>query len=166
MPLDWKRLIFFSVAIVAGIATGTKGQPLIHGNEQAVNVIVTVFSILAGFLIAIMTIMGEPGSLIGRGWRSCETNRKNVFSRLIRQKWMFYLYLATLGLIFTASLIKDVFPLLTVWIERVYLGGATAAFILSLGLPAALLNIQLERHDELIDAKRKAAGIRASRGTE
>lgn len=157
MSVDWKRLAFFFVAIVAGIAAGAKGQPLIHGNDQAVNVIVTVFSILAGFLVAIMTIMGEPGSLFGRSWRSCEINRKNVFSRLVRQKWMFYLYLATLGLIFAGSLIKNTFPCLTVWVERIYLGGATTAFILSLGLPAALLNIQLERHDEIIEAKRKAA---------
>lgn len=160
MSVDWKRLCFFAVAILAGGAAGTKGQPLIHGNDQAVNIIVTVFSILAGFLVAIMTIIGEPGSLAGRGWRSCEINRKTVFARLVRQKWMFYLYLATLGLIFSASLTKNVCPLLTVWIERLYLGGATTAFILSLGLPSSLLNIQLERHDEIIDAKRKAVGIK------
>lgn len=160
MTVDWKRIFFLFVALGTGVLAGATGQPLIHNNEQAVNVIVTVFSILAGFLVAIMTIMGEPGSLLGRGWRSCEINRKNIFSRLVRQKWMFYLYLATLGLVFTASLTKNVLPLLTVWIERIYLGGATTAFILSLGLPSALLNIQLERHDEIIDAKRKAVGIK------
>jgi hypothetical protein len=34
------------------------------------------------------------------------------------------------------------------------------AFILSLGLPSALMKIQIARHDEIISSKRKAAGIK------
>lgn len=160
MNIDNKRVSFFIFAIGSGILAGLKGQPLIHNNAQAINIIVTVFSVLAGFLVAIMTIIGEPGSLLGKSWRVYEINRKNVFTRLVRQKWLFYLYLTTLGVIFVASLVKTVSPELTIWLERIYLGGATMAFILSLGLPAALLNIQLERHDAIIAAKRKSSNIK------
>jgi hypothetical protein len=103
MGIDWKRIIFFTVAGGAGFVGFCYGQPLIHENELAINVIVTVFSILAGFLVAIMSIMGEPGVFLSRTWRASELNRKNVVNRLIRQKWMFYLYLVTLGLILAAS---------------------------------------------------------------
>lgn len=160
MGNDWKRLSFFGVAIGAGAAGFFYGQPLIHGNDLAINVIVTVFSILAGFLVAIMTIMGEPGTFSARSWRASEVNRKNVVNRLIRQKWMFYLYLVTLGLILVGSLIGKQYPLAGEWIERIYLGTAITAFILSLGLPSALMKIQVARQDEIINSKRKASGIK------
>jgi hypothetical protein len=160
MGTDWKRLSFFGVAFSAGIVGFLFGQPLIHGNDLAVNVIVTVFSILAGFLVAIMTIMGEPGAIASRSWRASEKNRTNVFNRLVRQKWMFYLYLTTLGLILIASLIGKQYPLAGLWIERIYLGAAITTFILSLGLPSALMKIQIARQDEIINSKRKAAGIK------
>lgn len=160
MGIDIKRVGYFIVSLIFGIIAGYQGQPLIHNNSQAINIIVTVFSVLAGFLVAIMTIIGEPGASFGKSWRACEKNRKNVFARLVRQKWMFYLYLSTLGIIFLTSLVKDISPVLTVWLERIYLGGATTAFLLSLGLPASLLNIQLERHETIIKAKRNKDGIK------
>lgn len=160
MSTDWNRIAFFVIAIVAGVLATIFGQPLIHGNDMAINIIVTVFSILAGFLVAIMTIMGEPGIYAGRTWRGHEINRINIFNRLVRQKWMFYLYLVTLGLIFIASLIGKAIPELAVWIEKIYMGTATAAFILSLRLPVTLMDIQLARHEEIIQSKRKACGIK------
>ncbi len=36
-----------------------KGQPFVHGNEKAVDLIINVFAILAGFLIAIMTLFSD-----------------------------------------------------------------------------------------------------------
>lgn len=163
MKIDWKRLSFSGFAFLAGAAGAVFGQPLIHGNAAAINVIVTVFSIFAGFLVAIMTIMGDPGAFSSRSWRANESNRSNIFNRLTRQKWMFILYLITLGLIFAASLIGNLENAPTVlifWIERIYLGTAITAFILSVGLPSALMKIQLAKHDELISARRRSAGIK------
>ncbi|BBA71746.1 hypothetical protein [Geobacter sulfurreducens] len=160
MNFDWKRIFFLVFALLAGVAAAFFGQPFIHGNERAINVIVTAFSILAGFLVAIMTIIGDPGLFANRSWRYAEVARKNLRNRLTRQKWMFILYLITLSLILLASLIEKTCPLVAVWLERVYLGTAVMAFILSFGLPSALMNIQLARHDEMIDAKRKASGIK------
>ena len=157
--IDWGNLCFFAAAAISGIAGATFAQPLIHDNELAINVIVTVFSILAGFLVAIMTIMGEPG-LVGRSWRASEINREIVFGRLVKQKWMFYLYLITLGLIFAASLVGKKSPELAVWLERIYLCTSIAAFILSLRLPSTLMKIQLARHDEVIKTKRRDVNIK------
>jgi hypothetical protein len=160
MPYDIKRIIFFLFAFLSGIAAAIYGQPFIHNNDRAINVIVTAFSILAGFLVAIMTIIGDPGVFSGRGWRYAEVARGNLVNRLYRQKCMFILYLTTLSLILAASLLDQVVPQAVIWIERVYLLFAVMAFILSFGLPSALMNIQLSRHDEIIEAKRKAAGIK------
>jgi hypothetical protein len=151
--IAWARIIFFAISVVAGIVGAVFGQPLIHGNDMAINVIVTVFSILAGFLVAIMTMMGDPGAFSGRSWRANEKGRKKIFNQLVRQKWMFILYLVTLGLVLAASLVGKVLPDVAIWMERVYLGMAISAFILSLGLPSTLMRIQLTKHDEITKSK-------------
>lgn len=158
--LDWKRISYFAFSIIGGLSASYYGQPYIHNNDKAINIIVTVFSILAGFLVALMTLMGDPGGYSSRSWRFFEFKKSAVFNKLSRQKWLFKIYLVTLGSIFISSLIEKNSPSIAVYFEYAYLGLAVSAFILSLSLPTALMNIQLARHDELIEAKRKAAGIK------
>lgn len=126
--------------------------------------IVNVFSILAGFLVTIMTLLGEPMLFRGATWRSEAVKRSNVYRRLVRHKWLFILYLLVLGLIFISTLITKKFPdhYTVHWIERIYLGLATFAFCLSLTLPSRLMNLQLDRFDELVEAKKKSGGSAAS----
>ena len=93
------------------------GQPLIHGNDNAINIIVTVFSILAGFLVAIITIIGDPSSLPSGGWQRARLGSEALYNRLTRHKLLFLMYLTTLLLVFVASLIKEKFIFLDVWIE-------------------------------------------------
>jgi hypothetical protein len=157
---DWGKILYFAIAAAAGIASGWCGQPLIHHNEQAVTVIVTVFSILAGFLVAITTILSDPGPVVRRSWRTMELHRDNIVRRISRQKWLFVLYLITLGLILASTSIDRIWPCAVVWLERIYLGMAVAAFLISLSLPWSLTRIQLDRYDEQIADKRKHAGIR------
>lgn len=160
MSIDWKRTTFISFAVTIGIVSGVFGQPFIHGNERAIGVIVNVFSILAGFLVAIMTIMGDPTGFVNKSWRYAETVRPAVYSKLLRQKYLFILYLLVLTLIMLQSLAEKRFPYIAGIMEQIYFGAAVAAFILSLGLPSALMKIQMDRHDEMIERRRKDAGIR------
>lgn len=160
VKVDFLRLAFFVVAFGFGVLGFLYAPSLIHNNDSAVNIIVTVFSILAGFLIAIMTIIGDPGGFLGRSWRANEIGRKNILNRLKRQKWMFYLYLMTLGLILAASLLGNQFPNVASLLERIYLALALAAFVLSLRLPSALMDIQMKRHDEETKLKREKIGLK------
>ena len=159
MAISVARTVFIGFASISGAAAGLWGQPLIHGNAEAVNIVVTTFSILAGFLIAIMTILGAPGLFARSSWRSAEIQRGESFRKLVRQKWLFILYLLTLGLALAASLIAKVYLPLSVILEHLFLGFAVFAFILSLGLPSALMAIQTNRLDELIKMRREQAGI-------
>lgn len=160
MGIDWKRTIFIAIAAIAGIIAGLYGQPFIHGNERAIGVIVNVFSILAGFLVAIMAIMGDPTSFASRSWRFAEQSRPTIYNKLSRQKYLFILYLVVLLLISVQSLIEKKYPGPAGLLEQLYFGAAVFAFILSMGLPSALMKIQMGRHDELIELRRKDAGIR------
>jgi hypothetical protein len=154
--LDWGYLAFAALAVLSGVLAGWWGQPLIAGNEGATGVIVTVFSILAGFLIAIMTLLGDQSILPG-SWRMASCDRDRIKGMLIRQKWLFYWYLVTLSLIFAASLIRSHYPCATEVLERVYFGLAVSAFVLSFGLPGTLMRVQSERMDAVVKARRERA---------
>lgn len=156
---DWGFVSHATVAIVAGVLAAYFGGPLIHDNDSAVNVIVTTFSVLAGFLIAIMTILLDPSALLPGTWRIASAQRQEFHKRLLRHKWLFFLYVWTLGLIFLATLIEAVWPDVARWLEHLYLGFAVACFVLSLALPSALLRIQSDRVEAVI-----AARIRAAKG--
>lgn len=157
MSIDFKRLAFFGGVVILGACSGYFGQPLIHDNEQASGVIVNVFSILAGFLVTVMTLLGEPSLFRGRTWRSDAVRKSNVYRRLVRHKWLFILYLLVLGIVFVATLVFKKYPesCTVVWLERIYLGLATIAFILSLVLPHRLMSLQLSRFDEMIESRKK-----------
>lgn len=159
---SWGRFFTLLVGVGGGVAGSYYGQPLIHGNDLAINVIVTAFSILAGFLIAIMTIMGDPSSFSRYSWRAHELSRGTVFRGLRRQQWLFMLYLGTVCAMFAGSLLahapNGVSCRVLVWLERTYLFMAILAFVVSFRLPGTLLRIQLARHDQLIEARRKGSG--------
>nr|VFK28854.1 MAG: hypothetical protein BECKMB1821I_GA0114274_100755 [Candidatus Kentron sp. MB]VFK74123.1 MAG: hypothetical protein BECKMB1821H_GA0114242_100154 [Candidatus Kentron sp. MB] len=153
-----KVLFAVSTILIAGFSASF-GQPLIHGNEQAINVIITVFSILAGFLVAIIAILGDPTLLPPGTWRAAEVQREKLVRRLVGYKWLFLLYLITLALAFTSLLFKDHYPTITVWIEIAYLFFGTCVFICSLRLPEWLMKLQEERIDAMIEHRRKQDGI-------
>lgn len=155
--IDWQRVGLFAAVIAVSAGVGWYGQPFVHGNDEARGVIVNVFSILAGFLITVMTLLGEPGLYRGRTWRSDAVKRSNVYQRLVRHKWLFIAYLIVLALVFLTTIVAKRNPdaAAVTYLEGLYLGFATFAFIYSLMLPSRLLNLQLARFDELVESRRK-----------
>ena len=153
---NWSYFAFGIVSVAAGVLAGIFGHFLIDDNKNATAVIVPVFSILAGFLIAVMTLLGDQSILPGT-WRIAEAQRKNIEAKLIRQKWLFYLYLLTLLVIFIATLIRPHWPEVTDLLERIYFGLATTAFLLSFRLPATLMGVQMDRVEAVIGARRSSA---------
>ncbi|WP_339349102.1 hypothetical protein [uncultured Alteromonas sp.] len=157
MNFDAKRISFFVITTCASLAVAYFGQPLIHDNKDATGVIVNVFSILAGFLVAIMTLLGDPSMFGGKSWRSDAVKRNNVYKRLVRHKWLFVTYLLVLGLVFVSTLITKKYPDgdLVIWIERSYLALAFYAFVMSLILPSRLMSLQLARFDEIVNERKQ-----------
>lgn len=141
-------------SIVVAAFAACFGQPVVHGNESAINVIVTVFSILSGFLVAIIAIVGDPTLLPVRNWRLKYISGKEAKQRLIRQKWLFRAYLVTLALIFISMIIDDMHEELIVWTERGYLFLGALVFMFSLVLPGVLTRVQIQRMDEIIEDER------------
>jgi hypothetical protein len=138
--IDFAKIRLAVLAVILAGLASYFGQPLVHGNDQAVNVVITVFSVLAGFLVAIIAIVGDPVLLPPGTWRAAEMEREKLNSRLIRHKWLFTLYLITLGLVFFALLLKDKDPNIVLWLERGFLFFGVFAFVLSLALPGSLMS--------------------------
>lgn len=134
-------------------------QPLIHGNQDAINVIVTVFSILAGFLVAVITLVGDPKSIPSGGWQIARLGSDLTYNRLSRHKWLFNSYLITLFLIFISIVIQDKYPAIQLFLEYTYMFFASISCFLSFKLPGALIELQQERIEQEIAERRKKEGI-------
>ena len=155
-----KEKVKYSVCVVLWSCLASYfGQPLIHGNQDAINVIVTVFSILAGFLVAVITLVGDPKSLPSGSWQVARLGSDLTYNRLIRHKWLFKGYLITLFLIFSSIVAKNEFPIVQVSLEYIYMFFASISCFLSFKLPSALMELQKERIEHEIDERRKNEGI-------
>jgi MFS family permease len=134
-------------------------QPLIHGNDAAVNVIVTVFPVLACLLVAITVMVGDPSLVPPGSWRVAEVYRGRLDRRLARHQTLFMSYLVTLGLILISLLTSKTAPALSTWLERMYLFLGILAFLYSLTIPSVLITVQKERIDSVIESRRRQEGI-------
>lgn len=109
--IDIEKVKFGIMVILFGGLGSYFGQPYIHNNSEAINIIVTVFSILAGFLIAVITLVGDPASLPSGSWRKARFASDIIYERLEKHKMLFLAYLMTLSLIFLDVLIQGKHPL-------------------------------------------------------
>jgi hypothetical protein len=157
--VDWFKVRLAALSVILAILVSVKGQPFISDKSEAINVIVTVFSILAGFIVAAITLLGDPKSLPPGSWRIAELSRDKMYAKLDKHKFLFVCYLLTLLLIFLSLLLKKDFPTANRIIEHTYLFIGTIGFIFSFLLPQALMNLQRERIEHEISERRLKEGI-------
>jgi hypothetical protein len=67
--IDWIRLIKLGMGISFSSFVGYYFQPMIANNPNAINTVVTIFSILAGFLIAVITFIVDPVLSKAKNWQ-------------------------------------------------------------------------------------------------
>lgn len=58
--------------------------PFAYDNREAVGIFVTVYSVFAGFLVAVIAILGDPALLPSGSWQKAENHREAIENRLIR----------------------------------------------------------------------------------
>jgi len=158
------RLLFLVLCIMGGLAGAYYAQPYMHHNADAVLIIITVFTVFAGFLIAIITIIGDPIMIPEGSWRVAESGRDKMEDRLLLHIILFVLYLITIGLLFAGSILDKALTghpesILKIWIERSYLFMGITSFLLTFALPGTLLAMQKARYDAETERRRRAAGI-------
>lgn len=151
--IDWWRLLKLFFALVVSVVIGYCFHPMVSNNPDAINTVVTIFSILAGFLIAAITFIAEPTLRQAKGWEELQHMKKTVRRKLSRQKYLFFLYLLTLGLALAMYLTPPEAGCLP-YLQAFFLGLTTFVFLASLCLPGSLVRIQMERYDAALEASR------------
>lgn len=163
---DWFRICALFIAVVFSIVVGYWFQPMVANNSDAVNTVVTIFSILAGFLIAVITLVADPIMQQAKSWEELQELKGTIKRKLSRQNSLFVLYLLTLGAALLMFLVPAEMIATQKYLQMIFLSLATFVFIASFTLPGALMKIQLERYEAelektkpqvLKDAKKHAA---------
>lgn len=159
------RQVFIIGCLLLSAASAYYGQPYVRDNSDAILVIITVMTVFAGFLVAIITILGDPSLLPEGTWRTAEVRRENLVNRLTTHLWLFVFYLITIGLLFVGALLskapeKVIAVEWKIWIERAYMFFGTASFLFTFGLPRALWKFQIARIDSEIERRRRRAGLK------
>ncbi len=162
------RAVFIISCAVVALITAPFVQPFVHHNADLILIIITVFTVFAGFLVGVITILGDPSLLPEGSWRVAELRRDSVERRLITHAWLFILYLLTIGFLFVGVILQaalDDHNLVKIWIERIYLFFGVFSFLLTFGLPFALIRLQRARVDAEIERRRVRDGILPSERT-
>lgn len=141
------RVRFGVLAAILSVLVAYSGQPYLHEHPNALDTIVTVFSILAGFLVAIISIVGDSTTLGRASWRRDQHLLEGVRRRLMRHKLLFQLYLVILGFVFFLQLV-GINDELVIWYERAILFLASFAFLVSLALPEQLMSERLRKVEQ------------------
>lgn len=152
--IDFKRMILLFIAFCVSAYIGYQFQPMISNNPNAVNTVVTIFSILAGFLIAVITFIAEPTLRAAKNWEELEKMKETVQRQLVRQQLLFLLYLLTLGIALAMYLTPPASVDVLKCLQGFFLFLATFVFLVSLTLPSSLMRIQMERYEAALEETR------------
>ncbi|OOE43991.1 hypothetical protein BZG06_10145 [Salinivibrio kushneri] len=177
--ISWKKYmrktIYLLLTIVFSGVFAVLFQPLL--TDKALDVLVNIYSILAGFLVGVVALVGDPSSLPAGSWRVAENSTKNTFRKLRSTKSLLYVYLLTLLAIFSYKLLAvpealevikrlpfsdDVIPYLSglkEFSEQVILFLSFLAFSYSFTLPNSLFKIQKQRVEKEIEKRRQDDNI-------
>jgi|SRR6516162_9043597 hypothetical protein len=157
-----RRICYAATCAVTGAVSAYYAQPYVGRNSDVVLIVVTVFTVFAGFLTAIITIIGEPAAVREGSWRVAEIGRSAIQHRLACHIGLFVLYLVTIGLLFVGVILDKALDdhfWIKIAIERAYLFIGITSFLFTFAVPVALLRIQQERYDAEIERRRQQVGI-------
>lgn len=143
------------IGFVVAAVTGFFGEAATSQNTDALIILATVFSVFAGFTIAITTVLGDPAILYSGSWRIASAHRRQLRRSLRRQVVMLYVYLSVLVLTFAATLLGNVegWSSIADWVARIALSLGAGAFVWSFALPISIFRASMDRLDEGVETR-------------
>ena len=145
------RVVYIASSLAIGVACGYFGEPWIAKNKEAISAILTIFSVLAGFLVAVIALLADDRHLTGATWRAKHYNVKTIRKRLIRHRMLFSLYLVVLILALSVTLSLPIPEVALARLNQWTLGTSVFALLLSFGLPHTLTAEYLKRLQDAVD---------------
>lgn len=149
-----RKKIYVSISVLLAAFAAWELQPWYHASENAVSVLVTVFSILTGFLAAVMAIVANDRMLRGRNWRQDTFYLELIRGELALYKLIFYLYLVVLILSFLTSLEASWPCSVQLWLERILIFCASMGVLSSFHLPEIISRKHIQAMEHQIRNRR------------
>ncbi|WKD29549.1 hypothetical protein NDQ72_06290 [Halomonas sp. KG2] len=145
-PISYKKVVkLLTLLLLAGVSAYFL-QPWYAESDRASIIIVSVFSMLSGFLLAVMAVVANDKSLRGRNWREKTYYLQSISDELFRHQITFYVYLLTLVAVFAASVSGTWCSDTQKGAQYALLFFATIGIVLSFRLPAELK----KRHETML----------------
>lgn len=166
IKVSWARVTHLLIGLgVIGwfIWTGPPSETdaaALEATNTALRLLATVLSILAGFLMAVIAILGDPRSLFAGSWRIASAHARHIRRVLDRSILLFYVYLITVAAAFASTIVGQYAPHpdFERWGRHLALGLGCAALIWSFGLPTVIRKTLMDRiRDEIDERKRPTA---------
>ncbi len=149
----WGRIlyVFLCILISAAAAYWTPVKP--DQLEKMANIAAAVFSILFGFSMTIIAVVGGLDTVLGSfSWESLQRYRDTFSAKIFRQSLLCLMYFVSI----IASLLVVVIDPLTIYykvVSRVFIFMVSFSFFCSLTMPFSLHNLYCERYEFLMKDK-------------
>lgn len=147
------RISLYVSGIAAGICAWNFISDGFATDDSLQDFFVTIYSILVGFLVAVLAMLLDPGVLLRGSWRIAHLQRKEMVRRFTRHLFIFYAYLLTLGAILLLKLDAYFIPVAVEYISRSAAFLAVASFVWSFDLPIALFIVQRDKFDAVVKSR-------------
>ena len=144
-----KRGVYIILSSLASLLVAWKWGVLLKSSEASFDGIIAVFSILAGVLVAVISIVGDPSMLIPGNWRVGHEHAKDIQNKIARFSHLFSIYIITIFLVLFVQVAK-INGLDRDYFYQILAFFVLFGFLLSLPLPYSLMAIQKERMSEEI----------------
>lgn len=150
---SFRRAGFISIAVVSSFILTYLFSDHLSNKPDVLGIVATIFSIFAGVLIAVISILGDPSMLLDHSWRHSYLSAQETQRNLHRQTDIFILYVILLVAVFV-FMICDQEGRVFVYVQRCVFFLISLAFFGSLSLPFTLKEIQRARLDRVINQMR------------
>ncbi|MEO1370047.1 MAG: hypothetical protein AAFX50_22935 [Acidobacteriota bacterium] len=150
----WPAL-FAVAALSASAAVSYFGQAHIQKNQLALSMLVTSFTVLAGFQISVLGILGDPALLPqGTNWRDAQLAKPELVRQIDAHFLLLSAFVATLLLVL-GSVVAEPQSIARRVVEHVYLFMGSAAAFYSMRLPWILREVQVRRLEAAITERKR-----------
>lgn len=153
MDIDKSSILQFLGILIISCIIGWITQPMFHGNEPALNTIVTIISILSGFSLLVISQLGDI-SLLPKGKSLiAKTTRDNLKKKFASQRVLYVLYVGALLFAILTSLTQDstaFIQKLHVIFEYLFIIISVFCLFVSFKLPAIIEEINDFKYDVII----------------
>lgn len=147
----WRILVFFG-GIPVALTIGTLLSGPFLKSENALSATAGLSGTFAGFIVAILTILGDASALLPGNWRVAALQAEEIENRALRLRVIFFCYLASAFLsIYMIGLAET--DTGSGIIGILYASLVVYCFIISVELPTTLRSIQQDRVSAIIEQR-------------